>query len=54
MNDVEGLSSDEDDEDLATDHDNIDSQEEPIVEDALENIQFVVQAAIARFIRWCS
>lgn len=46
MHNVEGLSSYEDDHYLAADHDNIDSQEKPIVEGAFKDIEFVIKPAI--------
>ena len=46
MHNIEGLSSYEDDHYLAANHDNIDSQEKPIVEGALKDIEFVIQTAI--------
>ena len=45
--DVEGFAADEDDHDLAADHDDVYGDEKPISVDTFEDVEFVVQAAIA-------
>lgn len=44
---MECFPPDEDDQDLATNHDDIDGDEEPIPMNAFEDIKLVVQAPIA-------
>lgn len=48
--DLEGLAADEDDEHLPPDHDGVDDDEEPVARDALEDVEAVVQAAVAELV----
>lgn len=47
---LEGFPADEDDEDLAADHDGVDDPEEVVVRDALEDVEFVVEAAVVQLV----
>ena len=46
--DVEGKAALEDDQDLATHHDCADGDENPVLGQALEDVEAVVQSAVAR------
>jgi hypothetical protein len=45
--DVKWLIANKDDEDLQTNHNNVDSQEEVILRDAFQDIESIVQPAVA-------
>ena len=48
--DLESGTADENDHYLTTDHDGVDADEEVVLENAFEDIEFVVQTAVVEFI----